>query len=524
MRKNNKTIFPFLGVGVSGLLMSSALHAGIPVWTYSAPNPITVAVGDGGTETVRYIVTNQSTKAKNLILKKTPGLSASACRLATKGSTCTLTLTINGSQISEKGLHSGPVLCEQGNTNQCYQPSAANVLNVNKNAVIQVSLSELALSVKGLTEYGIPTGSSTSSGRPRYLTITNTGTLAATNVGYTHTGLPSGTRVSPTSCGTIAPSGTCKLTITPGITPNAPAGTVNPTPITFTISGNNTNTVNSNVQILTYGSVYQGGYIFAFDDLRGCSSSSDCFGSVGGKVVTTTDQAAPYPNGIIWSSNGASGSCAAFPSPCDVSFDVIPGISETSSSIAGTPSYSNAEANFNTTYSNTDIFPFPLPSAFEQCDGRTDGGCNSRNIIGLYSTTYDGVDYITTNYQAAVPPPTPNFFALSQGMTSLSFYAAGLCQQLIGGFSLPAICEMGYTGVGSDADCGSSSSPKTQNIQSSLVDNGTPGAPSGGYWSSTEVAANSSNEAWGQLFSAINSGQSVTPKTVELGVRCIRGF
>ncbi|MDI9818192.1 MULTISPECIES: DUF1566 domain-containing protein [unclassified Legionella] len=80
-------------------------------------------------------MTNQSKRPKNLILQQVRGLSASPCPLAGKGSTCSLTLTINGSLIPDQGLHTGPVLCEQGNPNQCYQPNAANSLNINKGEV-----------------------------------------------------------------------------------------------------------------------------------------------------------------------------------------------------------------------------------------------------------------------------------------------------------------------------------------------------------------------------------------------------
>ncbi|HHF7374038.1 fibronectin type III domain-containing protein [Legionella bozemanae] len=120
------------GVGFVGLCVSTSINAALPVWTYSAPSPALVTVAAGGTATVQYTVTNQSIKSKNLILKATPGVSASACYLAARGSTCTLTLMINGSLIPEQGLHTGPVLCEQNNPNQCYQPNPVNVLNVVK--------------------------------------------------------------------------------------------------------------------------------------------------------------------------------------------------------------------------------------------------------------------------------------------------------------------------------------------------------------------------------------------------------
>ena len=120
----------------TGLSIITPIHAGTPVWTFSAPSLASLMVSAGETATVQYTVTNQSSKPKNLILdpKTTPsGLSASSCQLAAQGqpgSTCTLTLTVDGGAISSKGIHKGPVLCEQGNANQCYRPSKGNELQI----------------------------------------------------------------------------------------------------------------------------------------------------------------------------------------------------------------------------------------------------------------------------------------------------------------------------------------------------------------------------------------------------------
>jgi photosystem II stability/assembly factor-like uncharacterized protein len=119
----------FYGVG---LILATSVHAGIPVWTYSAPNPASVTVSANSMATVQYTVTNQSQKSQNLILKPTAGLSASPCYLAQKGSTCALTITVNGSGVPLKGIHAGPTLCKEGSLNQCYQPAAANQLNITR--------------------------------------------------------------------------------------------------------------------------------------------------------------------------------------------------------------------------------------------------------------------------------------------------------------------------------------------------------------------------------------------------------
>lgn len=498
-----------------GLLLMATAQAGTPVWTFSAPSPANVEVSDGGIATVQYTVTNQSNKPKNLILNATTGLSASACYLATRGSTCTLTLTVNGSTVPAEGIHIGPVLCEQSNPSQCYQPSIENRLSISKNNVsttsLQTSVSELALSVTGLIEYGIPAvGQSTNSGAARTLTITNTGAAAALNVTYTFSpALPSGTTISPISCGTIAPSDICVLTITPGAIPSAAPGDMNPVPITLNISGSNTNTLNSALTILTYGSVYQDGYVFALDDTAANT------GSVDGKVVTTTDRAAVSP-GIVWSSNGASGHTS------NMSRDLLPGIDEIStSSSLGSPLYTpDFTSSFSSTYTNTNPF---TQQSFSACNGAFEGQCNTKNILAFYNK-------LVTNYNSSTPVP-PKFTA-SAGPTNLAYYAAGLCS---GNFDnhadwyLPAICEMGYAQNHFGTGCGVPPSPPTlQNIQSSLVDYAELNLLTGFYWSSTEGSNLPLYNAWAQSFaSSGGSGQFYSfrqGKGTQFGVRCSRAL
>ena len=295
-----------------------------------------------------------------------------------------------------------------------------------------------SVSTLGLSVYDPYTNDLT--GNSRTITITNTGSNSAMNVTYSPSpALPNGTTISPESCGTIVAYNTCMLTITPGKTESATAGNTSPTPITLSISGENTNTLTPTVNILTYGSVYQGGYIYAVDD------TTPNTGSIGGTVVTQTDQA---PDGVVWSSNGA-GSAQAI-----VSYDIIPGIGENSTTTNSDPIYVDAQTSFNTTYSNTSTFPFPSGS-FSSCDGRTNGACNSANILTFYKA-------FVTNYGIGSSP-----YALSAGPTTTSYYAAGRCTATISGYSdwyLPAICEMGPDSGGSGC------SASTQDIVSQLPD------------------------------------------------------
>src|SRR5262245_25802385 len=91
------------------------------------------------------------------------------------------------------------------------------------------SVSSLALSVTGLTEYGV--SGTPSSGLARTITITNTGSAAANGLVTTPSALPSGTAITANTCAsTLAPGASCAITITPGNTPNSAPGPTSPTP------------------------------------------------------------------------------------------------------------------------------------------------------------------------------------------------------------------------------------------------------------------------------------------------------
>ena len=365
------------------LIVTTLSYAGTPIWTVTPLTATSISLPANGTATVQYQVTNQSVKSHSLMMTPItgitqttsgPGVCSNPFTLPSKGSSCTLSLTVNGSQLTHS-IMNGPIVCEQGSILQCYQPSQSDVLNINlgvseytiggtvsglsgsvilqnngtdneivssdgpftfstaiakgkpyavtvftqpsgqtctvtngsgtvgnanvtdvgiscilNDTTLTASVPTLGLSVRDTTLNAALTGT------PRLITITNTGANAATNVTYSPSpALPSGTTISPASCDTIPASGTCVLTITPGSTASAPAGNTSPTPITLSVSGTNTNTLTPTLNIVTYGSVYQGGYVYAVDD------TTPDTGSIGGKVATLTDQATNFSPGIIWS-------------------------------------------------------------------------------------------------------------------------------------------------------------------------------------------------------------------------------
>lgn len=208
------------------------------------------------------------------------------------------------------------------------------------------SVSDTSSNIVNATSVTIPLSVNTTNlalktgGSSRQIVITNSGVGAANNVTYhLSPALPAGSSMSPASCGTIAAGGSCVLTIAPGATPSATPGDTQPTPLTLTVSGSNTNTLTSSINILTYGSVYESGYIFAIDDTTSPTSS------IGGKVASLTDQVSSGSTAIIWSSNGT--------------VQVVD-----RSNITGIYEISTAGPN--------------------SCNGNSDGACNSTLILNHY--------------------------------------------------------------------------------------------------------------------------------------------
>lgn len=166
------------------------------------------------------------------------------------------------------------------------------------------------------------------SGTPRILIVTNTGQNSTSSLNFTaNPALPTGTVQATTCSASLAPGSSCTVTITPGSTASASAsaGTA-AVPSTLTIGGSNTNSLDANIYVLTYGSIYQAGYIFSIDD------STSALSNIGGKVLALSDQSASSQ----WSATRNN----------------VPGITE------------------------TDATP---------CDGAYDGSCNTNQIVAYYS-------------------------------------------------------------------------------------------------------------------------------------------
>ena len=369
----------------------------------------------------------------------------------------------------------------------------ADVTNVSvtcaytTSATLTSSVPALTLSVKDTATNAALTGN------PRQVTVTNTSSSTAHDVSFA---IAAASDADPTitsnatpntSCGDIAPSGSCVLTITPtSATASATPFATSSTPIELMVTGGNTDALAISITTLTYGSIFDGGFVFSIDDAY---ADYPIDGSIGGKVTTLTSQMLPRAPGVIWSSD-ASG---AYDNGVS-----IWGIDASSTSAMPSPNGDSLTPDTATQYAGQ-----------LDCNGYTDGACNTNNIYVYYQS-------------AATGAPVP-----------LTDYAVGLCKQPIAGFSdwyLPAICEMGQVGLDMHCD----TNPVEQNIGDalpSLLSSTCTGDSclSGGYWSSTEQAstdgAGPQVGAWREGFKPDGgSSQSALRKDQPIGVRCVRAF
>ncbi len=120
------------------MLLSGSIDAASPLWSFTPdPNyPTKLSITPLGTAVIVYTITNQSHKTHTLAMQPIRGVtqitSADNCpsvfTLAYHQS-CTLSLIVSGNLLTEN-LVGGPIVCQQGSTLECYQPSINNALNI----------------------------------------------------------------------------------------------------------------------------------------------------------------------------------------------------------------------------------------------------------------------------------------------------------------------------------------------------------------------------------------------------------
>lgn len=160
-----------------------------------------------------------------------------------------------------------------------------------------------------------PTLALATSGTARLITVTNQGPQPTEALRASAAGLPAGSWLRSTCPPDLEPGASCLLLVTPGALPSAAPGDLAPVPATVTVTGANTNAIDVRVSVLGYGSVHQGGYVFALDDTVPLTDS------VGGKVAATAEV-----SNVNWSPSlvaiaGVNDDSIAGPNSCDGAVD-----------------------------------------------------------------------------------------------------------------------------------------------------------------------------------------------------------
>ncbi len=407
---------------------------------------------------------------------------ASGCATVAPGASCSLLFTAGSS------THTSESIAIQGTNTKAVSISMSVVLG----PALSLSQTNLALSVNN------PMLNTALTGNSRTLTVTNTGGNAITSVTYTEANNASNTylSVSPASgagCTSIASGASCIFTIAPTGTTATPNNT--PVVITFNVTdfSSNTNTNSANLYVLSYGSLYQTGYVYSIDDSL---TDYPANVSVGGEVLATSYQAYTTLN-LPWgaTSTGVSDKTSIY------------GIDELSTTSNPSP---------------TSTTSAPIQNA---CDGATDGACNTTNIVSYY----DAIGNLSSNYSAGVC------------VNYQSTDSAGVYDD----WFLPAICQLTTYSGGNVPASNATCSLTQQNVQSNLYSficafGGTaPGCIGSQYIfydtiSSTEISNNPTDNAWGVYFNANNDfyagnmdgGVSIqySKSAAGLGVLCSRAI
>lgn len=397
-------------------------------------------------------------------------------QIVNAGASLTFTATPSPGYGVDQWLVDGSLVQTGGTTYQLTNITANHTIRATFGAItLTPSVSSLALSVN------CPTASVSTScamkndaltGQARQITITNTGALPATNVVVNTSALPSDTLVSPSNCGTIAPSGSCVITVTPGAIASSNASSTLCTsgvePLgEITVSGDNGLSTSIDTYVLGYGCIYQGGFVYSVDD------TTPIAGSIGGKVAAVSDTYPGQPS---------------------------PGV--------GLPNWGGMGTNIGIALYET------------HPQGANDGSTNSAAIIDALT-----VNFSSPPYNGGAPVPLSDYAAGLCSTVSVDASGASPCTAptiCYTNWYLPAICEL--------APLGASCTAGSTNIEQQLVQNPSIPTPfitlalvtTGYYWSSTENSGGGAVFSWIERFS--DGSRIVTTKFSQAGVRCSRAL
>ncbi|MBA4211699.1 MAG: hypothetical protein C0449_01325 [Polaromonas sp.] len=153
------------------------------------------------------------------------------------------------------------------------------------------------------------------SGTPRLATLSNTGALPIAQLTLAPEGLPAGTTLIHNCPDRLEPQASCRLMLLPGDQPSAAPGDAAARPATVRVSSASAPMAALLVSVITHGSVYQGGFVFAIDD------STPIGGSIGGKVAGLSDLPGQHHWSPALGAAGVGGLDVAGPNSCDGATD-----------------------------------------------------------------------------------------------------------------------------------------------------------------------------------------------------------
>jgi IPT/TIG domain len=498
LRYSNNIFLNRILAFLCSVFMMTTVFAGTPLWTFEPLTATTMAVPANGTALVQYRVTNQSSKPHTLTMQPIRGITQITTGLNICGNpfvlrgknSCILSLQINGSQLNSPVMD-GPVVCQQGSTNQCYRPSSANILRITQappitDAVITVTGSPLTLTANG------PTGQ---------LTITNTTLeVVATNItsNFTGTALDGNVTETGNTCANVPPGGSCTLTYTPG-------NTVVPQ-TNFTIQGTNTNALTAAIAIQS------GSTLTAINPTSGTASGGTGFTLTGtgltGATSVTFDGIAATSVTVVNSTTVTGVTPAHTAGAVDVVINTPAGGATLANgytyvaTAVGQPAFGGTIACLNT---GNNL----IAATADNSTAIAWGGFGTAIGAGAQSDT-DGASNTTAIVTAL-------------GSNGGTPYAAQLCNDFEVDSQGNTPCQAGNTCyVDWFLPAGNNLTPAGQ--LNCLFTNRAAigGFAFVGYWSSTEFSGDPTGSAWVQSFFA--GGQVDGIKSLSLRVRCVRAF
>lgn len=492
-------------------LMVCGAQAAKPLWTFEPLTATTMSVPANGTATVQYRITNQSSKPHTLTMQPLTGVVQTTSGQGICGNpfvlrgkhSCILSLQINASQLTSP-ITDGPVVCQQGSTNQCYRPSSANILRITQappitDAVITETGSPLTLTVNGANGQ---------------LTITNTTLeVAATNItsDFTGTDLDGNVTETGNTCANVPPGGSCTLTYTPG-------NTVVPQ-TNFTIQGTNTNALTAAIAIQS------GSTLTGINPTSGTASGGTGFtltgtGLTDATVVTFAGIAATSVNAI--DSTTVTGVTPAHePGVVDVVIDTPAG----GAALAGGYTYEATAvgqaagggtiACLNGGLNNLIAATADNSTAIEWGGSGTEIGSAAQSDSDGATNTTAIVKCLTNGTDCAGTPPDP--------LLDINTYAAGICSNYEVDSQGNTPCESGNTCY-DDWFLPAGNNLTASGQLNCLYENRAAinGFADEEYWSSTEFSIDPEGFAWFQSF--VNGGQNGGFVGGNRRVRCVRAF